>query len=60
MNRVHVECVKPICNISALSANKILALILPMVCTNVFYHALKHCNGGWESILISYLYYVCE
>ena len=29
-----------------------------MVRTNLFYHALKHCIGGWESILISYLYYV--
>ena len=37
---------------------KILASILPMVRTNLFYHALKHCIGGWESILISYLYYV--
>ena len=37
---------------------KILASILPMVRTNLFYHALKHCIGGWESTLISYLYYV--
>ena len=30
-----------------------------MVRTNLFYHALKRCIGGsWESILISYLYYV--
>ena len=25
---------------------KILASILPMVDTNLFYHALKHCIGG--------------
>ena len=52
VNPVHVEYVKPICNI------KILISMLPMVRTNLFYHALKHCIGGWESILISYLYYV--
>ena len=37
---------------------KILASTLPMVRTNLFYHGLKHCIGGWESILVSYLYYV--
>ena len=37
---------------------KILASILPMVRTNVLYHALKHCIGDWESILTNYLYYV--
>ena len=37
---------------------KILASVLPMVGTNLFYHALKHCIGGRESIWIRYLYYV--
>ena len=51
---VHVEYVKLSATYRFYQLIKILASILPMVRTNLFYHALKHCIGDWESILISY------
>ena len=44
VNPVHLECVFATYRFYQLI--KILASILPMVCTNLFYHALKHCIGG--------------
>ena len=37
---------------------QVIKILASMVRTGLFYHALKHCVRGWESILISYLYYV--
>ena len=59
MNPVHVECVKPIYNIQALSINKNISINF----ANGSYQSILSRSktlywAGWEPILVSYLYYV--
>ena len=64
MNPVHVENVKPICNIRLCNIIikiliKILASILQMVHTNIFYFVLKHCIAGL-GVDFDYLFIQCR